>query len=106
MMPTIHVTDRDGHAHRLLAPAGSMLMEVLRDGGMGIEAICGGMCACATCHCLIDGEWFGTVGAPGEDELDLVSSLDAYDADRSRLTCQVQVSRALDGLSLTVAPEE
>ena len=53
-MATIHVTDRDGHAHRLQAPAGSILMEVLRDEGMGIEAICGGQCACATCHCLIE----------------------------------------------------
>lgn len=105
-MPTIHVTDRDGNAHRLQAPDGSILMEVLRDGGMGIDAICGGMCACATCHCLIEREWFGNVGAPANDELDLISSLDAYDAGRSRLTCQLQVSDALDGLSLTVAPEE
>ena len=105
-MPTIHVTDRDGNAHRLQAPDGSILMEVLRDEGMGIEAICGGQCACATCHCLVDLDWFGTVGAPGEDELDLVSCLDAFDGGRSRLTCQVQVSNALDGLSLTVAPEE
>ncbi len=105
-MATIHVTDRDGNAHRLQAPDGSILMEVLRDEGMGIEAICGGQCACATCHCLVDADWFGRVGAPGEDELDLVSCLDAFDTGRSRLTCQVQVSDALDGLSLTVAPEE
>ena len=105
-MPTIHVTDRDGSTHRLQAPDGSILMEVLRDEGMGIEAICGGQCACATCHCLVDADWFGRVGAPGEDELDLVSSLDAFDTGRSRLTCQVQVTDALDGLSLTVAPDE
>ena len=105
-MATIHVTDRDGHAHRLQAPAGSILMEVLRDEGMGIEAICGGQCACATCHCLIAPGWFETAGAPGDDELDLVSSLDAYDAGRSRLTCQLEVSDEFDGLSLTVAPEE
>lgn len=105
-MATIHVTDREGHAHRLQAPAGSILMEVLRDAGMGIEAICGGQCACATCHCLIDTAWFEQVGAPGEDELDLVSCLDAYAAGRSRLTCQLEVSAAFDGLTLTVAPEE
>ncbi|MDE0061818.1 MAG: 2Fe-2S iron-sulfur cluster-binding protein [Gammaproteobacteria bacterium] len=105
-MPTVHVTDRDGNAHRLHAAEGSVLMEVLRDGDMGIEAICGGQCACATCHCLIDPDWFGKTGARGGDEEDLVSCLDAYDAGRSRLTCQLRVSAELDGLSLTVAPEE
>ena len=50
--------------------------------------------------------WFETAGPPGEDELDLVSSLGAYDAGRSRLTCQLEVSDEFDGLSLTVAPEE
>ena len=105
-MATIHVTGRDGNFHRLEAAAGSILMEVLRDEGMGIEAICGGQCACATCHCLIEPGWFETLGAAGDDELNLVSSLDAYDAGRSRLTCQLEVSDAIDGLSLTVAPEE
>lgn len=105
-MPVIHVTDRNGNTHRLQAADGSILMELLRDEGMGIEAICGGQCACATCHCLIEPEWFEKVGAPGEDELDLVSCLDAYDAGRSRLTCQLRVCDAFDGLSLTVAPEE
>ena len=105
-MAIVHVTDREGHVHKLQAPARSILMQVLRDEGMGIEAICGGQCACATCHCLLDPAWFEPVGPPGEDELDLVSSLDAYDAGRSRLTCQLEVSAALDGLSLTVAPEE
>ena len=105
-MATIHVTDRDGEQYRLDAATGSILMEVLRDEGMGIEAICGGQCACATCHCLIEPAWFDTLGKPGEDELDLVSSLDCFEAGRSRLTCQIEVSDSFDGLTLTVAPEE
>ena len=105
-MPTVHVTDRAGRAHSLEAAVGSVLMEVLRDQGMGIEAICGGQCACATCHCLIEPAWFETLGPPGEDELDLVSSLDHFDPARSRLTCQLEVTGAFDGLKLTVAPEE
>lgn len=105
-MAIIHITDRDGRQHSLEATPGSILMEVLRDAGMGIEAICGGQCACATCHCLIEPAWFETAGAPGEDELDLVSSLDCFDPGRSRLTCQLDVSDTLDGLTLTVAPEE
>ena len=105
-MPIVHVTDRAGQAHSLQAPVGSVLMETLRDQGMGIEAICGGQCACATCHCLIEPAWFETLGPPGEDELDLVSSLDHFDPARSRLTCQLEVTGAFDGLKLTVAPEE
>ena len=105
-MASIHVTDREGNLHRLDAPEGSILMELLRDEGMGVEAICGGQCACATCHCFIDSAWFEKVGRPGEDELDLVSCLDSFDASSSRLTCQIEVSEALDGISLTVAPEE
>ena len=81
-------------------------MEVLRDQGMGIEAICGGQCACATCHCLLEPGWFAAVGAPGQDELELVSSLDNFDPGRSRLTCQIDITEAFDGLKLTEAPEE
>jgi len=105
-MPILIVTDRDGNAHRLQAAPGRTLMEVLRDEGMGVEAICGGQCACATCHCFIDPGWFSKVGPPADDELELVSFLEAYDAGRSRLTCQLEVTTAHDGLTLTVAPEE
>lgn len=105
-MAAIHVTDRDGNQHKLEAPEGSVLMEVLRDEGMGIEAICGGQCACATCHCYIDPDWFETLGGRGEDEQELVSYLDCYDAKRSRLTCQIEVTQALDGLGLEIAPDE
>ena len=81
-------------------------MEVLRDADMGIEAICGGQCACATCHCYIDVRWSQALERASEDELDLVSYLDAYDAERSRLTCQIEVTESLDGLALLIAPEE
>ena len=105
-MAEIHVTDRDGNQHSLEAREGGVLMEVLRDEGMGIEAICGGQCACATCHCFIDPDWFERLGGRGEDEQELVSYLDCFDSTRSRLTCQVEVTEALDGLRLEVAPDE
>lgn len=105
-MAVIHVTDRDGNQHRLEATKGGLLMEVLRDEGMGIEAICGGQCACATCHCYIDTDWFSKLEEGDEYEQELLAYLDAHDAERSRLTCQIKVSEALDGLVLTVAPEE
>jgi len=105
-MISIHATDRKGRSHQLQVPCGSVLMESLRDSDLGVEAICGGQCACGTCHCLIHPAWLEIVGAPGEDERELLACLDAFDHRRSRLTCQIEVSDALEGLSLTVAPEE
>ncbi len=105
-MAVIHVTDRDGNQHSVEAREGAVLMEVLRDEGMGIEAICGGQCACGTCHCYIDPAWFEKLGGCSEDEHQLVSYLHCFDSKRSRLTCQIEVTKALDGLRLEVAPDE
>ena len=105
-MTTLKVTDRDGRSHTLEAYKGSSVMESLRDEGMGIEAICGGQCACATCHCLLDEAWFEKLTPPGEDETELLESLDHYEAGRSRLTCQIIVSSEHEALELTIGPEE
>ncbi len=105
-MTTLKVTDRDGRSHTLEAYKGSSVMESLRDEDMGIEAICGGQCACATCHCLLDEAWFEKLTPPGEDEIELLESLDHYEAGRSRLTCQIIVSSEHEALALTIGPEE
>ena len=105
-MATINVTDRNGESHTLTSGNGGSLMETLRDEGMGVEAICGGQCACATCHCLIDADWFPRLDPPDDDEKELLEYLDSYDSGRSRLTCQITMTEALDGISLEVAPEE
>lgn len=105
-MTTLKVTDRDGRSHTLEAYEGSSVMESLRDEDMGIEAICGGQCACATCHCLLDEAWFEKLTPPGEDETELLESLDHYEAGRSRLTCQIIVSSQHEDLELTIGPEE
>ncbi|MBB4210945.1 2Fe-2S ferredoxin [Rhodothalassium salexigens DSM 2132] len=106
-MPTIHVTDRDGSQSSFEARPGLTLMEALRGAGYdSIEAICGGNCSCATCHVLIDPDWADTLPPRANDEDDLVADTDAYDETRSRLSCQIAVTDALDGLRLTVAPED
>lgn len=105
-MIALKVTDRDGRSHTLEAYKGSSVMESLRDEDMGIEAICGGQCACATCHCLLDEAWFEKLTPPGEDETELLESLDHYEAGRSRLTCQIIVSSQHEALELTIGPEE
>ena len=105
-MSKLNVTDRAGVQHELDADPGGTLMEALRDADMGIEAICGGQCACATCHCWVPVDWFGRLPDVSDDERDLLSSLDHYDPVRSRLTCQLEITDIPDGLPIAVAPEE
>lgn len=105
-MATIQATDREGNTRELTAYEGSTLMEVLRDEGTGVEAICGGQCACATCHCFIDAAWIGRLSPAEGDELDLLQTSENYNPETSRLACQVPVTEELDGLQVTVAPEE
>ena len=102
----IHAVDRDGERHELLADPERSLMELLRDEGLGVEAVCGGCCSCATCHVHIDGAWQSRVGPPGEIEAELLQISAYFDADSSRPSCQIQCASELDGLIVTVAPEE
>lgn len=80
-------------------------MEALRELDYGVAAICGGMCSCATCHVYIEPSWSGRVPPQQSDERELVVELQ-YRRDNSRLSCQIPLSPALDGLELTLAPEE
>lgn len=96
----------DGGAERVIADVAphQSLMEVGRANGVeGILADCGGSCACGTCHVYVDDAWLEAVGTPDEVEvemLDLVSEV----RPGSRLSCQIRLSAALDGLRVTVAP--
>ena len=105
-MPVIHVTNRAGQKHTIEAKAGQNLMEVLRDKNMDVEAICGGCCSCATCHVFIDDAWAGKLPAKSADEQELVEETESYKPNNSRLSCQVKITDALDGIVIEVAPEE
>ncbi len=104
-MTTVNVIDRDGVEHQLKAPAGATLMEVLRDQDMGVAALCGGMCSCATCHVYVDEAWLAKLPAAQSDETDILSDLSDRKAN-SRLSCQIAILPAHEGLTVTVAPEE
>jgi len=104
-MPLLHVVNRDGVEQEVLAPSGGVLMETLRDMDDGVMAICGGMCSCATCHVYVDEAWVGKLPAPMSDETDMLKDLSSY-RPNSRLSCQVQLSDALDGLRVAIAPED
>jgi 2Fe-2S ferredoxin len=92
----------DGRHFDVDAPNGSTVMEnAIRNGVPGIEAECGGACACATCHVYVDEAWAETVGSPEAMEEDMLDF--AYDVrPTSRLSCQIRVRDELDGLVVQV----
>ena len=105
-MPKLIVVNRAGKETAVDADTGLSVMETIRDNGFDeLLALCGGACSCATCHVHIDPDWMKTVGGPGEDEDDLLESSDHRQAN-SRLSCQIKMTDALDGLRVTIAPED
>ena len=100
------VTDRDGNVHELDGQLGLKLMETLREYEYGVTAICGGLCSCATCHVFVAPDWIDRLPVPQSDEKELLVELGHYDASRSRLSCQLEFTAALDGLAVAVAPDE
>ena len=97
-MAKITFIGADGTRYEVEAENGSTVMEnAIRNAVPGIEAECGGACACATCHVYVEGEWRGVTGEPGPMEEDMLDF--AFDVrPSSRLSCQIRVTPALDGL--------
>ena len=104
-MPKITYTDSSGAARTVEAEVGSTVMETaIRNNIPGIEAECGGACACATCHVYIDEAWREKVGGPSPMEEDMLDF--GYDVrSSSRLSCQIKVTADLDGL-VVATPEK
>ena len=98
------VTDRDGKVHELDARDGWRVMEVIRDANLPLTAECGGACACATCHVYVDEAWLEKLPPQEKQEVEMLDFGVAVEAN-SRLSCQIIVSAALDGLKVTLAPE-
>ncbi len=81
-------------------------MEALRDAGVeSIDAIFGGSCACATCHVYIEKIWLDKLTAQDETEDELLEDSDVRE-NHSRLASQIPLTKALDGITLTISPEE
>jgi ferredoxin, 2Fe-2S len=105
-MPQIIVTTRDGTESVLDAPAGLTAMQAMRDGGVHeLLALCGGTCSCATCHVYVDARFASALPPMSLDENDLLDGA-TYRTERSRLSCQIPLTAELDGLRVTVAPED
>ena len=105
-MPKIIYVDIDGARHECKVANGVSVMEgAVQNGVAGILAICGGSCACSTCHVYIDPAWAERAGAASDIE-DSTLELAYERKPNSRLSCQLEVSDALDGLVVHVAQND
>jgi 2Fe-2S ferredoxin len=105
-MPKLVVVTRDGSEKAVEGDVGLSVMEVIRENGFDeLLALCGGCCSCATCHVHVDPEWTSKLPAMSEDENDLLDSSD-HRGETSRLSCQLPFTADLDGLRVTIAPED
>ena len=105
-MPRIIFSEPGGQRREINVPAGISLMEAARTNGIaGILALCGGACACATCHLYVDGPGAKTLPAPEDMELGMLEGV-ALPRQNSRLGCQVIVTADLDGLEVTIPAEQ
>jgi len=97
-MPSITYIDYEGTPRTVEGEVGSTVMETaIKNGIPGIEAECGGACACATCHVHVDEAWRAVVGEPSPMEEDMLDF--GYDVKPdSRLSCQIKITAELEGL--------
>jgi 2Fe-2S ferredoxin len=101
-MTKLTIVAFDGTRYDLEVAAGSTVMEnAVRNSVPGIEAECGGACACATCHVYVDDDWTEKVGGPEPMEEDMLDfAVDVRPS--SRLSCQIKMSAGFDGLIVHV----
>jgi 2Fe-2S ferredoxin len=98
-MPEVTYIEPDGTAVTVEVPAGISLMRGAMDAGVdGIEAQCGGMCSCATCHCYVDEEWLVRLPPPTPSEALMLTNVAAERRPNSRLSCQINSDDSLDGI--------
>jgi len=97
-MPTITLIEYSGASHTIDADTGKSLMQNAVDNGVpGIDADCGGACACGTCHCFVEPDWRQASGEPDAME-EAMLGMRPDRSELSRLSCQIQVTEDLDGM--------
>lgn len=105
-MIKINVTE-DGQQKTISCQPGISLMESLRNAGIeGIVAECGGSMSCASCHVFVDADWLTAVGAVSDMESDMLDCTATEREAGSRLSCQIMLTDAMDGLAVTVPDEQ
>lgn len=97
-MGYITFIEHSGEQYSTLIDEGKSLMQTAIDNGIpGIDADCGGACACGTCHVIVDNNWIDAVGTADDDEI-MMLDFTPEKAKTSRLSCQIKTTSAMDGL--------
>ncbi|MGE0241949.1 MAG: 2Fe-2S iron-sulfur cluster-binding protein [Parvibaculaceae bacterium] len=103
-MGVIRVTDLDGNHHDLDAVEGWRIMEIIREHGFEVGGLCGGACACATCHVEVCANWAPKLHPARDEEEAMLDEVPVL-TPTSRLSCQIIYTPELDGLSVKLVPQ-
>ena len=105
-MTVVRVIGRDGGTQELELVNGGQLMDALRDADTGVQGTCGGMMSCGTCHVYVDPAWADRLPPKSDDEAAMLEAIGELVALRptSRLSCQIAVDDAIEGLCVEIAP--
>ena len=104
-MPTLTVITRSGELHSFQSESGVSVMEAMRNNGVDeVLALCGGCASCGTCHVYVDSLFLEHLPPKSPEEHELLGASEHHKPE-SRLSCQVRLSEALNGLTVTIAPE-
>lgn len=97
-MVLITFIEHNGNSHEIEATPGQTLMNAaIMNGIPGIDADCGGACSCGTCHVFVDPAWLARTGLPSGYEEPMLD-MNPFREEGSRLSCQIEITEALDGL--------
>lgn len=101
-MGSITFIEHDGSEHKVDIEEGRSLMQMALDNSVpGVDADCGGECACGTCHVIVDKDWIATVGNASDVEIQMLD-MTPDKAGTSRLACQIPMTEELDGLIVRI----
>ena len=104
-MPKLTFIEKDGNRKDVDAPNGLSVMEIAHKFDVDIEGACEGSLACATCHVIVDPDWFDRLDPPSEDEEDMLDLAFGL-TETSRLGCQIIMSDELDGLEVALPKDD
>ena len=104
-MPTLNVIARSGEFHSFQSESGVSVMEAMRNNGIDeVLALCGGCASCGTCHVYVDARFLQDLPPLSPEEHELLAGSEHHKPE-SRLSCQLRLTDALDGLTVMIAPE-
>lgn len=99
----MHITfiTKDGTQHTFEVAEGDNILDIAQANNLDMEGACGGLCACSTCHIIVDPDFYDEIPEPDDDENDMLDLAFGL-TETSRLGCQVKMSKELDGLRVAL----